>query len=317
MGEEDSQRSARSARDTASSVSATAAAAAVEDVDDACDDGGASALELAKGSEALLTRLAEVGSANNQLLSQLQAQQREVQLLEESGRQQQGLLRDFERRAERERRAEAARAADALGHSEAAAARAEAAEREALHREEALSLELAELRAELNGLRESSTRETEELRGQLREAELGREEAQTRIQELEGRLGCAAEDAAGAPSREQGLEMECNLLRSRFAKQVASCEAAERALTESRAQQNHLKAGLERSTGEVRHLRQKLAEAQDAAAFRQEVCNDLKRQLRAQRDDADKQLSRERTKMEHIARLEGVLPKHMLTKALG
>ncbi|CAK0859765.1 unnamed protein product [Prorocentrum cordatum] len=103
------------------------------------------------------------------------------------------------------------------------------------------------------------------LRGQLREAELGREEAQTRIQELEGRLGCAAEDAAGAPSREQGLEMECNLLRSRFAKQVASCQAAERALTESRAQQNHLKAGLERSTGEVRHLRQKLAEAQDAA----------------------------------------------------
>lgn len=313
MSEEDPQRSARSARDTASSVSAAAAAAAAEDVDDAGDDGGASVQELAKGSEVLLARLAEVGSANGQLLNQLEAHAREVQLLEESGRQQQDLIREFERRTERDRRSEAVRTADA----QAAAARAEAVEREAQNREEALHLELAELRAELDGLRESSGREKEELREQLREAELGRETAQAQTQELERRLGRAAEDAASAPSREQGLEMECGLLRSRFAKQVASCEAAERALTESRAQQNHLKAGLERSTAEVHHLRQKLAEAQDAAAFRQEVCNDLKRQLRVQRDEADKQLSRERTKMEHIARLEGVLPKQILTKALG
>lgn len=318
MGDEEPQRTARSTGgDTASSVSVAAAAAAAEDVDDAGDGGGASVLELAKGGEVLLTHLAELGNANGQLLNQLQAHAREVQLLEESGRQQQGLIREFERRAERERRSEAVRTADALERSEAAAARAEAVEREALNREEALRLELAELRSELDSFRESSNKEKEGLREQLREAELGREEAQAQIQELERRLGRAAEDASSAPSREQGLEMECNLLRSRFAKQLAGCEAAERALTESRAQQNHLKAGLERSTGEVHHLRQKLAEAQDAAAFRQEVCNDLKRQLRVQRDEADKQLSRERTKMEHIARLEGVLPKQILTKAFG
>jgi len=52
-------------------------------------------------------------------------------------------------------------------------------------------------------------------------------------------------------------------------------------------------------------------------AFRQEVCDDLQVRLRQQQAKADRRVLRERTRVEVASRLEGLLPRHILMKALA
>eukprot|EP00435_Cladocopium_sp_Y103_P024618 s2398_g6.t1 len=82
-------------------------------------NGESDLLELAKGGEALMRRLADVNSVNGELRRKLEKQSHEISLLEESGRAQQQLFRDLEYRAPMPPASEAA--------SRAAPARSQAA----------------------------------------------------------------------------------------------------------------------------------------------------------------------------------------------
>mmetsp|Transcript_14423 Transcript_14423/g.36940 ORF Transcript_14423/g.36940 Transcript_14423/m.36940 type:complete len:343 (-) Transcript_14423:67-1095(-) len=209
-----------------------------------------------------------------------------------------------------QRHAEQARSIDIVAGE--AKVRAEAKEREA-H----LRAELAELRREREKEREElleRIRRTEGERGQ-REGE--RDEARAQIADLKVRL----EDALTAPERQEArvraLEMENALVRSRFQKEVAAREAAEKTIFEVRAEKEKLQAGLTKSAAEAKQLRRAVAEQAEAVAFRQEVCNDLQARLQTTKTEAEEKIAREKGKMQAIARLEGVLPRSLLVKALG
>lgn len=144
-------------------------------------------LELAKGSETLLRRLGDVSAANAALRHQLETQFREIGQLEESGRQQQHLLHEYERRVEQSRQQEVL----ALEHK----MRVEAAEHE------------ARLQAEIAAVKEEARLERDDLLERLkvcdnerarREGE--RDEARARVADLELRLSAliAAPPATGS-----------------------------------------------------------------------------------------------------------------------
>uniref|UniRef100_A0A7S0A8Y1 Uncharacterized protein n=1 Tax=Pyrodinium bahamense TaxID=73915 RepID=A0A7S0A8Y1_9DINO len=281
-------------------------------------DTAAEARELARGGEELAGRIAELGAANAALVRQLEAQAKELVALEESSRVQQQLLQDFDRRAERVR-GDQALASEARVRAEAAASEAqlrtelEEAKELARSGHEELLEQLRQARSSREALLER-LRQSDSERG-LREAE--RDEARAHAQELEGRLWVLREAPEHSDTRLRALEMESNLVRSRLAREVAAREAAAEAASESRVRAQHLEGQLQRTTSEARRLRHALAEATELAAFRQEVCLDLQGQLRQQRAEAEQQLSREREKLQAVARLEAVLPKRVLLKALA
>jgi len=237
------------------------------------------------------------------LRRQLEQQAREISVLEDSGKVQQRLLQEFERHSEQTRQGEALAAE--------ARVRAEGATREAQFKEE-----MEELKAK-------AQRDREELLEQIRKAdserslrEGERDEARAQVRDLESRL----QSAMGAPeqmqARVRALEMELNLVRSRFAKEVASRETAQHAAREAKEQQNKLQASLERANAESSRLRRAVTEQVELIAFRQEVSNDLQAKLQQQKVESEKRLVRERGKLEAVARLEGVLPRNLIIKAL-
>lgn len=264
--------------------------------------GHVNALELARGGEALLRRLADLSNANVDLRRQLEHQVKEVSTLEEAGRNQQQLLREFERQAEQARRTETAEIE--------ARVRAEVAQQE-----EELRQKLQEVTEQAGADREELIGRLQQAEGQCRQREGERDEARERVRQVEARL-----DAKSADSQEKrikALEMELQLVRARFAREVEAKEAAERSGHEIRTQQQDLKAQLEREVNETRNLQRALAEQSELATFRQEICNDLQKRLKEQKTEADQRLKREKGKMEAVSRLEGILPKHFLMHALA
>jgi chromosome segregation ATPase len=262
------------------------------------------AMALAQGGEALLRRLAHHNNAYADLRRQLESQVKEVSTLTEAGYSQQQLLREFERQADHNRQNNAA--------AVEARVRAEVAENEV--RLEALLDEAKEKAAKV----ESEFLERQrELDGQRRHVEGERDDARERLREVEARLETAVNAPEAQDTRAKALEMELNLLRSRFARETEAKKAAERASAESKAQQQELKACLEREVAQVRKLRKALDEQTELAAFRQEVVNDLQSRLKDQKSEADNKLRREKGKLEAVNRLEGILPKHMLLQALA
>lgn len=265
-------------------------------------DMSADATELARGGEALLKRLHDVGSANNELRRQLEAQTREMAMLEESCRVQQQLLKDFERHAR----------GDGVGGNAPPFPGAAGSSAE------------AQLRAELEEVKLQAQRDKEQLTAQLRQCEKERgqregerDEARVHVQELDARVQNALEAPERNQARLNALDMEVTLLRSRFAKEAAAREAAEKASADAKNKQVQMQSELDRSKGETRQLHRALAEQAELVTFRQEICNDLQSRLQNQTAEAEKRLVRERGKFEAVQRLEGVLPKHMLLKALA
>jgi chromosome segregation ATPase len=261
-------------------------------------------MELARGGEALLRRLADLSNANSDLRRQLELQVKEVATLEDAGRSQQQLLREFERQAEHSRQNDAS--------AVEARVRAEVAENE------------VRLQALLDEAREKAARAEEEffirrqeLEGQRRHVEGERDEARERLREVEARLDAVANAPEAQETRAKALEMELSLLRSRFARETEAKKAAERVSAESKAQQQELKASLDRETAQVRKLRKQLEEQTELAAFRQEVANDLQSRLKDQKHEAENKLRREKGKLEAVNRLEGILPRHLLLQALA
>jgi len=261
-------------------------------------------LMLARGGEVLLRRMNDINSANSELRRQLELQVKEVSTLQEAGQSQNDLLRQFERQAEQARVAETANIE--------ARVRAEIGQREVQLQEE---LDLANEQARLD--REEFQQRFHQMDGEFRHIEGERDEARERIRELEGRLEGHANAPDAQAERMKGLEMELSLVRARFARETEAKKAAERASAESRAQQQDMKTHLEREVSHVKQLDKALAEQTELANFRQEICNDLQLRLADQKGEAEKNLRREKGKFEAVSRLEGILPRHMVMKALA
>lgn len=269
----------------------------------ACQGAAVDTAELARGGEALLRRLANAGSANAELRRQLEVQSREIAVLEESGRVQQQLLRDFELHVQQARQGEASTAE--------ARARSEASETE------------RQLCAELEAARRGAQAERAELLERLRRCDRERglregERDEARINALaqEERLRLARKAPDCDEERLRALQMEAGLVRSRMSREVAAREAAERAAAEAWAEQQELHARLKCSTAQVLQLRRALAAASELVAFRRELHCDLQAQLREQQAEMEAKLRHERGKLRAMARLEEVLPKALLMKAL-
>lgn len=262
------------------------------------------ALELARGGEALLRALGDLHSANTDLKRQLEHQVDEVVTLQEAGRGQQQLLRDFERQAEAAKHAETAKIEDRV--------REEIGQREAQLQKE---LDAANEQAEVD--REEFKARLQEMDGDFKKIEGQRDEARGRIRELEERLGIAASAPEEQVERRQGLEMELSLVRARFARETDAKKAAERVSADSQARQQELKMHFDKAVAQVKQLQKALAEQTELANFRQEICNDLQLRLKDQVSEAETKLRREKGKFEAVSRLEGILPRHFLMQALS
>jgi chromosome segregation ATPase len=173
------------------------------------------------------------------------------------------------------------------------------------------------LQAELDESREKSNREREDLEKRLHDMEAHchritgeRDEARERVREVEAR-------ASAPDARTKALEMELNLLKSRYAREVEAKKAAESASVESRARQQEMRVSLEREVAQVREVQKSLAEQTELATFRQEICDELQSRSREMQKEAEQKLRREKGKFEAVSRLDGILPKHMLLKALA
>lgn len=285
-------------------------------------NGESDLLELAKGGEALMRRLADVNSVNGELRRKLEKQSHEISLLEESGRAQQQLFRDLEYRVEQTRQAEAAKV------------RQSCAERE------------AQLQKELEECREQAQKDREELMERLHQCdseraqrEGERDEARVQVTNLEARINALAHEMpnmpsmpsmpsvafkapqamgdAGEGSRVAALEMELNLVRSRFARETVMRQAAEKTAQEVQLKQRQLHSQLEQSRAELARLHRDLAQRSEQVSFGQECCQDLQMRLRHEQNQSEQRLQRERGRFAVVSRLEGVLPKHVLMKALA
>jgi len=262
------------------------------------------AMELARGGEALLHRLNDLNSANIDLRRQLELQVKEVLTLQDAGRSQQKLLRDFESQADVAREAQTA--------AIEARVRAEIGQREVQ-----LQKELDEANAQAKQDREEFMARLHRMDGELRHVEGERDEARERIRELEERQGIAGNAPEVQAERTKGLEMELSLVRARFARESEAKKAAERVSDQVRAQQQTLKMQLDKEMEQVKQLKKALAEESELATFRQEICNDLQSRLKDQKSEAERMLVREKGKFEAVARLEGILPRHFLVQALA
>lgn len=128
----------------------------------------------------------------------------------------------------------------------------------------------------------------------------------------------AADGSLAAPEpRVAALEMELILARSRFAQEVRAREAAEQAAAQARQERQQLRTALERFANETRQLRLALAEQSELVAFRQELCQDLQQRLQRQQQEAAERLRWERSRFETVTRLEGILPKSLILRALA
>lgn len=262
------------------------------------------AIELARGGEVLLQRLADVNAANSELKRQLELQVHEVSTLQEAGNSQQQLLREFERQAEQARQAQRA--------TIEAEVRAEIGERE-----EKLKAQLAEATEQARLDREDLMNRLQQMKGEVMHVQGERDEARERLRDCEERLGIASNTPGTQVSRAKGLEMELSLVKARFARETEAKKAAERASAESRAQQQELKVQLEKEGIQVRQLQKMAAEQTELANFRQEICNDLQLRLKDQKSEAESKLRYEKGKHEVVNRLEGILPRHFLMQALN
>jgi hypothetical protein len=266
--------------------------------------------ELSAGGEALLQRLAEINASNEEFRRQLDTQAKDVVSMEESSRIQQQRIVQYEKQAERMRQDAAAAA-------------------EARVREENAGME-ERLLAEIEAARSEAKREREEMLERLQRAEDDRRRLEVEAVEarklLRSAVGPSAPIAASAmtagasnevnETRTKPLEMELNLLRQRLARETEGRQAAERACNDANVEQRRLKGELERSVAESWRLKRLVTEQTDLASFREEQCNDLHVQFKAQQQSAEERLAREKEKFHAINRLEGLLPKHMLVRAL-
>lgn len=311
---------------------------------------------MARRGEVLLQRLNAVGSAHTDLLHHFEAQARSIADLEAWSRAQQLLLVKEEQEKEALRQQLAAAVAekqDAVGHmqqlqTELRELRERLGEDRVVAEEQLRKSEID--RAQREGERDEARQQLQELRLQLAEfrrrsvasttsgqaantvppgppltaANLAAAAAAAAAPVQNSQAQVASADGsrpgtrlAGASGRHDALEMELNIARMRVAKEASAREAAEKAAEDAGWEQKRLHSELDEAIRELRRLKSLVTERDEVIAFREEVCRDLQARLQQQQVEADQRLNIERGRFQAISRLEGVLPRGVLMKALG
>lgn len=243
-----------------------------------------------------MKRLGQASSKNAELRRQLDVQAREIA-------SQQELFKEVQRLTEKSRQDEVVASETKL--------KAEATARE------------AELHAEIHEVKLQAQRGREELLEQLhdRDAERAvregqRDEARAQARDLEKRLMSALQAPETNQARVRAVEMELGLLRGRLAKEIAAREAAEELVQKATAEQDQLQSKFLQSETEVRQLRALVAEQTELMSFRQEISRDLQVQLNQQKAESARRLVQEKAKRSAMDRMEHILPRSFLVKAL-
>mmetsp|Transcript_94649 Transcript_94649/g.207127 ORF Transcript_94649/g.207127 Transcript_94649/m.207127 type:complete len:212 (+) Transcript_94649:204-839(+) len=210
-------------------------------------------------------------------------------------------MEEFERQVERIRKEEAL----------ATEARVRA---ESKQREEELLQEIAAMKERFQNEKDGLISRLQErsLEVAIREGE--RDEARMQVKEFEEKS--ANGNTESAQARLRALEMEINLIKTRFGREVSAREALQGEVLDLRTKKEKLEAQLSSTIEALRVAERYVAEVNENASFRNEIQHDLEARLMQQQKDSDRRVNREKGKLEAIARLEGVLPRSVILKAV-
>lgn len=241
------------------------------------------AMTLAQGNEEVIRRAADLAAANAELKRQLSIQADEVTSLESDSRKQRDLFLEHERQVEM--RVEKVRQ-DALAEAEQTSQRAVAkAQKDA----------------------------AEEFKKQIHEAEEARQRSQDQVAALQDRI----ESLDKRGPRVEALEMELRLVRERLEREVEGRRVAEEKVKDGDARYSQLEVHMGKLQRENDELQRKLEEQTEAANFHKEVCGDLQGRMDDVAMQAEQRILKEIGKKEAISRLESILPKNILLKAMS
>jgi hypothetical protein len=127
--------------------------------------------------------------------------------------------------------------------------------------------------------------------------------------------GSPTPDAAA--TKVAALEMELRLVQNRLAAETRANKAVAEVVADESEKRRILELQLNEARSENRQLRCRVSEAEEKSHFYQEVADDLQHRMRQLEATTEDRLKRERGRAAVIARLEGILPKNMLLKALA
>lgn len=113
------------------------------------------------------------------------------------------------------------------------------------------------------------------------------------------------------------LEMELRLLQNRLAAETRAHQQLAEVVADDAEKQRILENQLNESRSENRRLQVQVEKAEERARYSEEMAKDLQQLFRKLEDTTEFRLKKERSRAHVIARLEGILPKSTLLKALA
>lgn len=240
-------------------------------------------LNLAQGNEEVIRRVSDLAEKNAELKRQLSIQADEVISLEVDSRKQRDLFLEHEHRVEEQL--------------------------------EKVRLEtLAEARErEKHAVEEAKKEAAEEFKQQVREAEEARKEAQVQVAILQEKL----EESKKRGPRVEAAEMELRLIRERLDRENEGRLIAEDKVKESETRYSQLEIRMGKLQRENDALHRKLEEQVELANFHQEISGDLQGRMDDVAALAEMRVRKEKGRKEAIQRLEGILPRNILMKAMN
>lgn len=117
-------------------------------------------------------------------------------------------------------------------------------------------------------------------------------------------------------TRVAAMEMELRLLQNRLAAETRAHKQLAESVADDSEKRRILELQLNECRVENRQLQRMVAEAEERARYSQEVTEDLQQRLHQVEATQEYRVKRERSRAIVIARLEGILPKSTLLKAL-
>jgi chromosome segregation ATPase len=240
-------------------------------------------MNLAQGNEDVIRRVTDLASANAELKRQLSLQADEVISLEADSRKQRDLFLDYEQQM--------------TAHMEKVRTEAQ--------QDAEVKLQQAIVRAKKDA--------EEDCKKQIREAQEAQQEANQQIAALQEK--CETLDKRGP--RVDALEMELRLVRERLERETEGRRIAEDKTKESENNYSQLQAHMGKLQRDNDELHRKLEEQTELANFHKEVSGDLQGRMDDVALQAEMRVRKERGKKEAIQRLEHILPREILLKAMS
>eukprot|EP00746_Dinoflagellata_sp_MGD_P011358 gnl/MRDRNA2_/MRDRNA2_123785_c0_seq1.p1 gnl/MRDRNA2_/MRDRNA2_123785_c0~~gnl/MRDRNA2_/MRDRNA2_123785_c0_seq1.p1 ORF type:complete len:451 (+),score=131.89 gnl/MRDRNA2_/MRDRNA2_123785_c0_seq1:82-1434(+) len=240
------------------------------------------AMSLAQGNEEVIRRAADLAAANAELKRQLSIQADEVMSLETDSRKQRDLFLEHERQVEKQ---------------------IERVRQEAIaEAEEKQKLAVADAKKAA----------AEEFRQQLQQVEEARQKSKAEVLALQQQV----ESLEQKGPRADALEMELRLVRERLEREVEGRRIAEEKVKDGDARYSQLEIHMGKLQRENDSLHRKLQEQVELANYHKEVSGDLRDRIDDVAQQAEMRVLKEKGKKEAIQRLESILPRNILLKAM-